>query len=129
MELPLEHNAMVAQRGRAEAGGAPAEAQRVAGFRVSTAAAGRSACQEPTSAGVFLWTGGVSAGGEQHRSGVARATALVTCQFSCLTTPHKLRPEARLRNYPGHRLVVCPLSKPTAEAVTLHAVVRRLTPM
>jgi hypothetical protein len=41
-----------------------------------------------------------------------------------LKTPHKLRPEARSRNRPGHRRVVSGLRKPMAEAVTLHAAVR-----
>jgi hypothetical protein len=35
-----------------------------------------------------------------------------------LTTPHKLRPEARWRNCPGWRLGAYPLRKPTAEDVS-----------
>ena len=43
---------------------------------------------------------------------------------SGLTTPHKLQAEARSRKRARRRLVVCPLSKPMAEACQLHAVVR-----
>ncbi len=49
----------------------------------------------------------------------------VLLTFGChLTTPHKLRPEARSRKRAGRRPGVCHPHKPTAEAVTLHAVVR-----
>jgi hypothetical protein len=41
-----------------------------------------------------------------------------------LTTPHKLRPEARSRKRARRRRGVPDLRKPTAEAVTFHAVVR-----
>jgi hypothetical protein len=41
-----------------------------------------------------------------------------------LTASRRLRPEARSRDRASHSLVVSALSKPTDEALTLHAVVR-----
>jgi len=43
---------------------------------------------------------------------------------SRITTPHKLQAEARSRKRVRRRRVVCPPSKPMAEACQLHAVVR-----
>jgi hypothetical protein len=51
---------------------------------------------------------------------VQTGTALgpVGCDDRSLTTPHKLRPEARLRNSPWHGLGVFPPRKPAAEDVS-----------
>ena len=69
--------------------------------------------------GSYLWTG------FQHEAGMEACPAVVQAPTAGqLTTPHKLRPQARSRKRASRRQGVCGLRKPTAEAVTLHAVVR-----
>jgi hypothetical protein len=67
----------------------------------------------------------VAATGARSKLGQSAGMSFTYRQLGDLTTPHKLRAEARSRKRASRRQRGYPPRKPTAEVVTLHAVVRQ----